>query len=201
MNEAQKEIIKQALAILSNELHVTPDIVANEPSVVKDYLIIKLSEREREVFAVLHLDNHEISKKMEYQQRVGSYSVGNTIQFNILREGREKKIRLHVKAISRHEVENFTLNWLGLRIQRINDQTLRQFRLSTRKGVVVTEVIKNSASGQIGLIPGDVIRQFNQNKIRSEEDFNKAVLEAGNRDSALLLVQRGNNGYYVTLEP
>jgi serine protease Do len=150
---------------------------------------------------ILHLDNHEISKKLEYQQRVGSYSVGNTIQFNILREGREKKIRLHVKAISKHEVEDFALNWLGLRIQRINDQTLRQFRLSTRKGVVVTEVIKNSASGQIGLIPGDVIRQFNQNKIRSEEDFNKAVLEAGNRDSALLLVQRGNNGYYVTLEP
>jgi len=150
---------------------------------------------------ILHLDNHEISKKLEYQQRVGSYSVGNAIRFNILREGREKNILLHVKAIPRNEVEDFTLNWLGLRIRGINDRTLKQFRLATRKGVVVTQVVKNSASGQIGLIPGDVIRQFNQNKIRNEKDFNKAILEAGNRDSALLLVQRGNNGYYVTLEP
>jgi serine protease Do len=150
---------------------------------------------------VLHLDNHEISNKLEYQQRVGAYSVGNAIQFKILREGKEKNIRLFVKSISKNEVEGFTLDWLGLRIQKINERALRQFRLSTRKGVVVTQVVKGSASGQIGLIPGDVIRQFNQNKIRSEEDFNKAVLEAGNRDSALLLVQRGNNGYYVTLEP
>jgi len=150
---------------------------------------------------ILHLDNHEISKKQEYLQRAGSYSVGTTIKFGILREGRKKNIRLKVKSIPRNEVEDFTLNWLGLRIQRIDDRAMRQFRLSTRKGVVVTQVLKDSASGQIGLIPGDVIRQFNQNKIRSEEDFNKAILEAGNRDSALLLVQRGNHGYYVTLEP
>ena len=150
---------------------------------------------------VLQLDNHEISKKLEYQQRVGSYSVGNTIKFSILRNGREKDIRLQVKAIPRKKVAEFALNWLGLRIQGINDAAVRKFRLSTRKGVVVTQVVRNSASGQIGLVPGDVIRQLNQNKIRSEEDFNKAILEAGNRDSALLLVQRGINGYYVTLEP
>ena len=93
------------------------------------------------------------------------------------------------------------MNWLGLRIQGINDAAVRKFRLSTRKGVVVIQVVRDSASGQIGLVPGDVIRQLNQKKIRSEEDFNKAILEAGNRDSALLLVQRGINGYYVTLEP
>ncbi len=150
---------------------------------------------------ILHLDDHEISKKLEYQQRIGSYSVGNTIKFSVLREGREKNIRLKVKAIPRNEVADFTLNWLGLRVQGINDDALRKFRLSTRKGVVVTEVVKDSASGHIGLIPGDVIRQVNQKKIKNEEDFNKAILEAGNRDSALLLVQRGNNGYYVTLEP
>jgi len=150
---------------------------------------------------VLQLDNHEISKKPEYQQRVGSYSVGNTIKFSVLRDGREKNIRIQVKAVPMQKVEEFTLNWLGLRIQRINDAAVRKFRLSTRKGVVVTQVVRNSASGQMGLVPGDVIRQLNQKKIRNEEDFNKAILEAGNRDSALLLVQRGNNGYYVTLEP
>ncbi len=150
---------------------------------------------------VLELDNHEISKKLEYQQRVGSYSVGNTIKFGILRDGREKSIRLHVKAIPGNEVADFTLNWLGLKVQGITERTLRQYRLSTRKGVVVTQVVQNSASGQIGLVPGDVIRQFNQKKILNAEDFNKAILEAGNRDSALLLVQRGKNGYYVTLEP
>jgi len=149
---------------------------------------------------ILQLDGHEISKKLEYQQRVGSYSVGNSIKFSLLREGREKNIRLQVKAIPRQKVEEFALNWLGLRIQGIDDKAVRRFRLSTKQGVVVTQVVKNSASGQIGIIPGDVISQLNQNKIQNEEDFNKAILEAG-RDGVLLLVQRGINGYYVTLEP
>jgi len=150
---------------------------------------------------ILRLNNHEISRKLEYQQRIGSYSVGNTITFSVLREGRQQDIRLKVKAIPKHKVADFTLNWLGLRVQGIDDVAVRKYQLSTRKGVMVNQVIPKSAGGRIGLSPGDVIRQVNQNKINNEQDFNKAILEAGNRDSALFLVQRGRYGYYVTLEP
>ncbi|HAX47334.1 MAG TPA: serine protease Do, partial [Nitrospina sp.] len=47
----------------------------------------------------------------------------------------------------------------------------------------------------------DVIRQVNQARIKNEQDFKTAMVEAAGRDSVLLLVQRGQNGYYVTLEP
>lgn len=48
---------------------------------------------------------------------------------------------------------------------------------------------------------GDVIRQVNQVKIRNEKNFKVAMVEAAGRKNLLLLVQRGQNGYYVTLEP
>jgi serine protease Do len=150
---------------------------------------------------ILKLNNHEISRKLEYQQRVGSYSVGNTITFSVLREGRQQDIRLKVKAIPSDKVVDFTLNWLGLGVQNIDDVAVRKYQLSTRKGVMVNKVTPNSAGGRIGLSPGDIIRQVNQSQIDNEQDFNKAILEAGGRDSALLLVQRGRYGYYVTLEP
>jgi serine protease Do len=150
---------------------------------------------------ILKLNNHEISKKLEYQQRVGSYSVGNTLTFTVLRDGREQDIRMQVKAIPKHKAADFALSWLGLRVQPIDDSAIRKFQLATRKGVMINQVTPNSAGGRIGLSPGDVIRQVNQNKINNEKDFNKAILEAGGRDSALLLVQRGRYGYYVTLEP
>jgi Do/DeqQ family serine protease len=150
---------------------------------------------------ILKLNNHEISRKLEYQQRVGSYSVGNTITFSVLREGRRQDIRLKVKAIPRDQIADFTLNWLGLSVQRIDDVAVRKYQLSTRKGVMINQVTPNSAGGRIGLSPGDVIRQVNQSPVNNEKDFNKAILEAGGRDSALLLVQRGRYGYYVTLEP
>ena len=150
---------------------------------------------------ILKLNNREIRNKLEYQQRIGSFSVGNPVTFTILRDGRKKKVRLKIKSIPMHKVEDFTLNYLGLRIQNIDETAVRKFRLSTREGVMVNQVVPNSAGGRIGLSPGDVIRQVNQNQINNAQDFNKAILEAGNRESALLLVQRGRYGYYVTLEP
>jgi len=74
-------------------------------------------------------------------------------------------------------------------------------RLVTSKGMVVVEVIPNSVAGRIGISPGDIIRQMNQKRVDNEEDYNKAIAEMNNPDRILLLVQRGRQGYYVTLEP
>jgi S1-C subfamily serine protease len=71
----------------------------------------------------------------------------------------------------------------------------------TSKGMVVVEVVPNSASGRIGINMGDIIRQMNQKSVNNEEDYNKAVAEINNPGRILLLVQRGRQGYYVTLEP
>ena len=50
------EIIDQALSILSSRLRV-PGAVFTAPSTVRDYLTFKLADAERELFAVLFLDN------------------------------------------------------------------------------------------------------------------------------------------------
>lgn len=150
---------------------------------------------------ILELNNREIRNKLEYQQRIGAFSVENPVAFTILRDGRKKNVRLKIKSIPMHQVEDFTLNYLGLRVQNIDVAAIRKFRLSTREGVMVNHVVPDGAGGRIGLSPGDVIRQVNQNQINNAQDFNKAILEAGNRESALLLVQRGRYGYYMTLEP
>jgi len=42
---------------------------------------------------------------------------------------------------------------------------------------------------------------LNQVRVDSEEDYNRAVEDINNPDRILLLVQRGRQGYYVTLEP
>ena len=73
--------------------------------------------------------------------------------------------------------------------------------MSSSNGVVVVYVDPKGISGKIGIRSGDVIRQINQSNIKNEKDFNKAIIEAGKLSSILLLVQRGTDGYYVTLEP
>ena len=150
---------------------------------------------------IIAIDDHEVKNKSDFRGRMASYTVSSSIRFSILRDGKVKKVRARVTAIPKSYVKEFTRHWLGLLVQENSERFARSNRLMTSKGMVVVEVVPNSASGRIGINPGDIIRQMNQNPVNNEEDYNKAVAEINNPDRILLLVQRGRQGYYVTLEP
>jgi len=150
---------------------------------------------------IIAIDDHEVKGKSDFRGRMASYTVSSSIRFSILRDGKVLEHRVRVTAIPKSYVKEFTRTWLGLHIQQNSERFARANRLMTSKGMVVMEVVPNSAGGRIGINPGDVIRQMNQKRVDTEEDYNKAVAEINNPDRILLLVQRGRQGYYVTLEP
>ena len=86
-------------------------------------------------------------------------------------------------------------------MQQNNPRFARSNRLATSKGMVVMNVVPKSAGDRTGISAGDVIRQVNQDRIDNEENYNKAIADLNNPDRIMLLVQRGRQGYYVTLEP
>lgn len=150
---------------------------------------------------ILAVDGHDVRNKSDFRGRMASYAVGNSIQFVILRDGKKIRQRVRVSPISKNYVKEFTRNWFGFKVKKNNERFARANRLSTFKGMVVVEVIPSSPAGRIGIKPGDVIRQMNQKRVDNEKDYDKAVEDINNPDRVLLLVQRGLQGYYVTLEP
>jgi len=149
---------------------------------------------------ILGLDGRDIASRLDYQERIGDYSIGSTVNLSILSAGVEKKLSLEVAPLPKDYVKRFTKLKLGLKVEDISRKSLRRYRLASRKGVLVTDVAPNGVGGQMGLQPGDIIRQINQNTVTDFKGFSKAVIEGRNRSSMLLLVQRGRNGYYVTIE-
>ena len=150
---------------------------------------------------ILSLENNEVSDKSDYSERVSTYPVGNTIDMKILRDGKERSVSLKVSLLPESRVVDYVQNWLGFTVNKIQQSLARRHRLATSQGVVVTSVTPNSVGGKIGIQPGDIIRQVNQVRIENEKDFRMAIVKAAGRDSVLILIQRGQNGYYVTLEP
>ena len=150
---------------------------------------------------IVAIDNHEVKDKADFRGRMASYTVSSCIRFSILRNGKVLERRIRVTAIPKSYVKEFTFIWLGLNLQENNERFARSNRLATSKGMVVTEVVPKSTGGRIGISPGDIIRQMNQTRVDSEKDYNKAVAEINNPDRILLLIQRGRQGYYLTLEP
>jgi serine protease Do len=150
---------------------------------------------------ILSIDNNEVSSKSDYSERVSTYPVGNTISMKILRDGEERTVSLQVSLLQESQVSNYVKDWLGFSVNEIKQSMIRRYRLATSQGVIVTSVAPNSVSGKIGIRSGDIIRQVNQVRIKNGNDFRAAMVKAAGRDTVLVLIQRGQNGYYVTLEP
>ena len=150
---------------------------------------------------ILSLENNEVSGKSDYSERVSTYPVGNTINMKILRNGEKRAVSLKVSLLQESQVLDYVKNWLGFSVDEIRQSMVRRYRLATSQGVIVLSVAPNSVSGKIGIRPGDIIRQINQVRIKNGNDFRAAMVKAAGGDTVLLLIQRGQNGYYVTLEP
>ena len=150
---------------------------------------------------ILAIGDHEVTDKPDFHGRMASYTVDDKVRFSIFRNGKTKEIDVRVISIPKQYVAQFTREWLGLQVRQNSPGFARKNRLRTRKGMVVINVTPKSAADRIGISPGDVIRQVNQDRVATEEDYNKAIADLSNPDRILLLVQRARQGYYVTLEP
>jgi S1-C subfamily serine protease len=95
--------------------------------------------------------------------------------------------------------EDLALRLLGIEVEDINKKKRKAYRIYAREGVMITNIKKNSYLDRIGAQPGDVIRQIDEYNIQNEEDFKKAVIKSRLKNSIVLLLQRGEQGYYITV--
>jgi serine protease Do len=58
---------------------------------------------------------------------------------------------------------------IGLRIQSIDEGIASYYNLKTTRGVIVTQVAKNSPAGEAGIKVGDIITQVEDYKINNEQ--------------------------------
>ncbi len=80
--------------------------------------------------------------------------------------------------------------WLGVRIQTVTKEIADSLGLNETIGALVTDVNKNSPADKAGLQQGDVITEFNGQKVKTMRDLPRLVGEAEVGKSAKLKIWR-----------
>jgi serine protease Do len=91
---------------------------------------------------------------------------------------------------------------LGLALAPLTAQARQQYQLpDNTKGVLIVGVQDNSQAAEKGLQPGDVIVMVGRQAVSNPDQVVHAVKQAelAKRDSVLMLVKRGNQQEFVTL--
>jgi serine protease Do len=142
---------------------------------------------------------------------VANASVGSTLRAKINREGKEQAVSITVvdraevvsgrasnEAPDNNDQGEATQARLGIRVQPITQDMMRQLRLDSTDGVMISSVDSGSVAEDAGLARGMIISRIiagNQKvEIRTVDDFRRAerLLKSGT-DVAFMVMQRDPN--------
>jgi Do/DeqQ family serine protease len=148
---------------------------------------------------ILSIANKKITSVGDYQSVAKSLAAGNKVEAKFWRNGKKKTVVVKTKVFPIDLADDLAYRILGIRIENLSGKNRQRYRIIAREGVMISEIKENSSLAGIGARPGDVIRQIDDYTIEDSEDFKKAIIKFRNKNSMVLLVQRGDQGYYITV--
>ena len=167
--------------------YVEPDSPATESGV-------------REGDILTRMGNFNLGSVRDFEMRMRSVAKGETLELTLMRDGREMAVT--VRATDFPERLAATLAWrlLGVKVGNIDRQDRLQHNVRAPSGAIIREIDKHSALANINARPGDVIRKIDDITVDTVEDFKKAIVKYRWKESIVILLQRGDTGYYITLQ-
>jgi serine protease Do len=154
---------------------------------------------------IVNIDGEKVENSQDVVRQVLKKQVGQKIEFDVLREGKETKVpiitaKMPSEPKERPAKQTGVKEWFGLHVRPITPDIAKQLDLTKAEGVIITGVEVGSVAQEGGLREGDVILEVNRQKIRNEEDYQSAMAKGKPEKGALLLIGRGNFAFFVSLK-
>ena len=141
---------------------------------------------------VVALGSGTVRDRDDFFERLAGYTAGSKLVLRVLHDGKEVSVGAVAREIPAAYVESLSESWLGLSVAESQGR---------RSGVLVAGVRRGSAAADSGIEAGDLVRQVNSVPVGTVAAYREALLQASQRETVVLVVQRGRVGYYVSLSP
>ncbi|MCL5288369.1 MAG: PDZ domain-containing protein [Acidobacteria bacterium] len=89
--------------------------------------------------------------------------------------------------------------WLGVQIANVDAEKVKQLKLPAERGVLITEVEKESPAAKAGLKANDVVTEFNGQRVESTTQFRRLIRESLAGRSAQLTVWREGRAQNISV--
>ncbi len=141
-----------------------------------------------------------VTSEETYHAGIADFSAGDTIPLAIWREGNAQPFPVHSRTFPEELAEDLGYKSFGVRVIGVSSSARLKYKIAAEDGVMVTEIRPGCYLDRIGAQPGDVIRRVNEVGVKALDDFKRAVIKYRQKKTAALLIQRGNQQYYVTIK-
>jgi serine protease Do len=149
---------------------------------------------------ILSIGDKKIDSVDDYHAAVKTFAAGDTVHADIWRNGQTQAVSVKTKVFPVELAEDLTFKLLGIKVEDLTAKNRRHYQIAAKEGAVIAEIDSRSYLAQIGARPGDVIRRIDDYPVKTGDDFKKAIIKNRQKNSVVLLIQRGDQGYYITVD-
>jgi len=123
-----------------------------------------------------------------------------SLEITFLRDGKTINTRLVPEPLPA-QTSSSSRDRLGITVAGISSSIAYQLGTNDRRGVVVAGVDEGGVAYHAGLEVGDIVRQINDQRVGSVDDYENLLKRTKEKDRLVLLVERQGALYFVSMQP
>ena len=192
--------------------HVTPELADNfgldRPigalvgQVVPDSPAEKAGIKAGDV--IIEYNGKEVSQMSMLPAMVVQTPVDEKAKVVLIRDGKKQTITVTIGKMADEQAlfdsgEDASGLDLGLTVQELSPELADSLGIEDAAGLIVTNVDSGSTAAEANIKRGDIIQEINREPVDSIAKYKKALLEAKNKKSILLLVKREQHTRFVVI--
>ena len=149
---------------------------------------------------ITSINNITVLSFENYHTAMRGFATGDLLSISIWRNSKTITFKTVARLFPQEMAPNLAYILLGLKVENLTTKNRLYYKTTEKKGVVISTLNHKSYLYGIGVKPGDIIRQFDDLTINNTNDFNKAIVKFRQKNSVIILLQRGGQGYYISVE-
>lgn len=154
---------------------------------------------------IVNFDGRKVKSSSDLPRMVAETPVGKSADVVVVRQEKEHRLSVKVAELTKEKTpavqsSSTSVQGFGMKVVNITPQLRQQTGTEIKSGVIVVSVEQGSLADLAGIQEGDVVTEVNRKQVANLDEFNAATAKARKGESVLLLVTRGKENFFVTLE-
>ena len=154
---------------------------------------------------IVRFDGKTVEDTSYLRNIVAATAPGTKADVVVLRDGKEKTIRVTVGTLTAEKGETSAeesgeaevTSSIGITVAPLTADKAKELGYEKEEGVLITEVEDDSPAARAELRPGDLIMEINREKVTTAAECKDAIAKAKGKDSILMLIKRQGGSRFV----
>jgi Do/DeqQ family serine protease len=149
---------------------------------------------------LMRIDRTKLESSSDYEAAIRALAAGDTVEVLLWRNAEQKKITIKTAAYPLERAPELAFKRMGIKVAELDTTNRQRYTVVAEQGVVIVGLRPESYPARIGVATGDVLREIDGQTIARTDDFYDAVIKARRKSAVVILLQRQDQLYYVTLQ-